>query len=275
MTNAALSPDTPWRRVASVLYSRPRDSKIFGSVDLDVTALEAYVAEKRNTGLRVTLTHVILLAFARGISEKVPEFNTFVRRGRILARPRLDASLSVLIRDRDEMSNVKVPAVDTLTLEELSIYVAGQVLATQQGEEAAALHLKHRLAALPWPLRGWLVRLVAWLTLDLGLDLSGLGLHNDRFGCFLLSNIGSIGLDLGYPALFPGSNLSLVVTMGAVNTKPAYLDGVLQPRRVLTLSAAMDHRLVDGLHGGRLFQYLKKVAAEPSLLDRPPVQRGM
>lgn len=261
--------DTSWRRVASALYSRPRDSKIFGSVELDVTTLESFIARKRGEGLKITLTHVFLLAIARAIHERVPEFNTRVLRGRIVPRQSLEASLSVLIPGKEEMSSIRLGLDESVTLATLAGELADPLRSTRMGEEQAALQIKERLAALPWPLRGWLVQWVGWLTIDLGLNLGWMGLPHDRFGCFLLSNIGSIGLDVGYPSLFPNANVSLVVTMGSVQTLPRYIAGELQPRRILTMSAAMDHRLVDGLHGGRLFQYLKKVAAQPDLLEAP------
>ncbi|MDA3816200.1 MAG: hypothetical protein PF486_02415 [Prolixibacteraceae bacterium] len=36
-----------WRKVASVMYHKPVDSKIFGEVELDVTHLEEYISAPR------------------------------------------------------------------------------------------------------------------------------------------------------------------------------------------------------------------------------------
>ena len=35
-----------WRMVASAIYKRPTDSKILGQSEVDVTDLEAYIAQK-------------------------------------------------------------------------------------------------------------------------------------------------------------------------------------------------------------------------------------
>ena len=69
-----------WRKVASTIYKKPIDSKIFGMVELDVTELERYVAEKRKEGVKTTLTYLITQIIGRGIRQEVPELNTYVRR---------------------------------------------------------------------------------------------------------------------------------------------------------------------------------------------------
>lgn len=59
--------NSSWRKVASSIYRRPTDSKLFGSVELDITELQAFIAEKRKTGVKVTLTHIFVLAAARAL----------------------------------------------------------------------------------------------------------------------------------------------------------------------------------------------------------------
>lgn len=44
MTNTNLN--TSWRKTASTIYKKPVDSKIFGSVEIDITDLEKYINEK-------------------------------------------------------------------------------------------------------------------------------------------------------------------------------------------------------------------------------------
>ena len=97
-----------WRKLTTVIYRKPRDSKIFGSVELDVTAVEAFVRAKRQEGLKITLTHIFLLALARGIQEEAREINSYVRRGRIILRKSVDVSLTVLLGDGQQLTSVKI-----------------------------------------------------------------------------------------------------------------------------------------------------------------------
>ena len=97
-----------WRKVASAMYKKTSDSKILGMAEVDVTDLEAYVAQKRKNGIKVTLTHVLTLAAARALKYEVPELNTYVMRGKIVKRPQIDAVVSVLL-EGSEMGSVKIP----------------------------------------------------------------------------------------------------------------------------------------------------------------------
>jgi pyruvate dehydrogenase E2 component (dihydrolipoamide acetyltransferase) len=129
------------------------------------------------------------------------------------------------------------------------------------------MQAKDKLALIPWPLRGWIFNLLKMITFNWGFSLPALGLSANSFGSFVVSNIGSVGLDMGYPALLPSSNVSFVLVLGGVNRKPAVVDEQVVPRTILSLGAAIDHRVVDASHGGLLFRYLKKIVKNPQLLD--------
>ena len=111
--------NTNWRKVASTIYRKPTDSKIYGSVELDVTEIEKYISEKRKEGIKITLTHVITLIIGRAIKTEVPELNTFLKRGKITPRPQIDAMVSVLLQD-GEMGSVKIQNIDKLNVAELA-----------------------------------------------------------------------------------------------------------------------------------------------------------
>lgn len=260
-------PDSPWRHVAAAMYDRPRDGKIFGSVSIDITAVERYIEQKRESGIKMTLTHFFFLALGRAIRDKVPAFNTYIIRGRVAKRPSIDGSLSVLMGDHSNMTLVRINNVPAYKPDDIVTHLQEKIAQSKNKDSAKDRKDKTLLASIPWPFRRWLVRLISFLNLDIGIQLPALGLDNNRFGCFLLSNIGSIGLDVGYPSLFPNANLSIVVTMGITDVRPVYVDGEWIPRKFITLAAAMDHRVVDGIHGGQLFHYLKKICNNPGLLD--------
>jgi pyruvate/2-oxoglutarate dehydrogenase complex dihydrolipoamide acyltransferase (E2) component len=262
--------NTAWRRVAAVMYKKPNDSKIVGSVEIDVTDLEAYIFRKRREGLKITLTHVLLLIVARGFKEEVPEFNCFIRRGKPVLLPKVDASVSVLINRDTEMGSVKIPGVDSLTLAELVPVLQEEVTRSKKGDENATMRMKQLLGAIPWPLREWVLDFLKWLTVRWGVSFPQKGITANGLGSFLLTNLGNVGLDVGYPALMPASNVSMVLALGNVNDRPWVVDGQVCVRRILTVSASIDHRVVDGIHIGRLFRYMKRTVLTPEKLESKP-----
>jgi len=255
-----------WRKVASSIYRRPTDSKIFGSVEIDITDLEEYITQKRKSGIKATLTHFFILAAARALKEEVPEMNTYIKRGNVVLRDHIDVMVSVLLRD-SKMGSVLIKDADKLTLEELIDVMNAEIKNSRQGSENKTMQMKDKLAVIPWPIRGWILRFLKTITADLGLSFPSLGISANSFGSFVVSNIGSVGLDMGYPALFPASNVSFVLVLGGVNRKPAVVGEQILPRTILSLGAALDHRVVDASHGGLLFRYLKKILKNPELLD--------
>jgi pyruvate dehydrogenase E2 component (dihydrolipoamide acetyltransferase) len=55
-----------------------------------------------------------------------------------------------------------------------------------------------------------------------------------------------------------------------VYKKPVVINDEIVIRKILNLSATLDHRVVDGSHGGKLFRYIRKLAKNPELLDLKP-----
>jgi pyruvate/2-oxoglutarate dehydrogenase complex dihydrolipoamide acyltransferase (E2) component len=258
-----------WRKVASTIYRKPVDSKIFGSVEIDVTDLEEFVNRKRNEGLKITLTHVFILIVARALRYEVPELNTFIRRGNVVKRDHVDAMISVLIEDR-ELSSVKIEDADNMSLRELADIMQEKIKKSRDGNENKTMRMKGFLATIPWPFRVWIFRFIKRITIDWGLKIPALGLSGESFGSFVISNIGSIGLDMGYPALFPTSNVAIVFVMGGVSKKPVVVDDQVVIRRIMSLGAALDHRVVDAVHGGKLFKYIKQAIKNPWVLELKP-----
>jgi hypothetical protein len=165
------------------------------------------------------------------------------------------------------MGSVLIKDADKLTLEELINVMNAEIKKSRQGSENKTMQMKDKLAGMPWPFRGWILRFLKTITADLGFSFPSLGISANSFGSFVVSNIGSVGLDMGYTALFPASNVSFVLVLGGVNRKPAVVGDQILPRTILSLGAALDHRVVDASHGGLLFRYLKKIVKNPELLD--------
>lgn len=254
--------NTPWRLTASTIYSKPVDSKILGSVDLDVTDLEMYLQQLRSQGVKVTLTHFFSAVTARAIVEEIPEFNTFLKRGSLYSFPQLTASVSLKMPS-GEMSSIKLLQPEKMGPREIVDALNRGIREAQNGAESKANQMKGTLGKIPWPLRNIVFKLIRFLMIDLGLSLPSLGLSSQSFGSYIVSNIGTLGLDGGYPALMPTGNISLVLILGRVRDMPWVHQGQVVPRRVIKLGAALDHRVVDASHGGKLFNYLRRAIREP------------
>lgn len=258
--------NTPWRLTASTIYKKPVDSKILGSAELDITDLEAYISGLRKKGIKVTLTHFFTLAAGRAIAEDIPEFNTYLKRGKIYPFGQLIASVSLRMPS-GEMSSIRVTDPGRKNYREMVSELTAGIEEAVQGEESRANRMKGALGNIPWPFRKWVYGLIRFLILDLGISIPALGLSAQSFGTYIISNVGTLGLDGGYPALMPTGNVSLVLILGRVREMPWVHEGQVVPRRIIKVSAALDHRVVDAAHGGRLFNYLRRAVREPQMFE--------
>lgn len=264
-----LNYNSNWRKVASTIYKKPTDSKIFGIVELDVSELEKYVAKKRKEGVKTTLTYLMTIIIGRGIRQEVPELNTYVKRGKIIQRKQVDATVSVLLPG-GQMGSVKVENADQLTTAEISENIGNNIANSRKGNENDEMQSKSFLAKIPWPLRNWFFKIYQTITINWGISMPVIGLDSNSFGSYVISNIGTVGLDTGFGSLLPSSNISFVFVLGSINKKPIVVNDEVVVRRVMLLSSTLDHRVVDGSHGGRLFRYIKQVAKNPEILDTKP-----
>lgn len=258
--------NTAWRKTAATIYRRPVDSRILGSAELDITDLLDFVRQKRAQGVKVTPTHIFAMAAARALKHSVPELNTYIRRGNVISRQSVDVTVSVL-QEGGQMGSVLIKDADQLNLAEFAANLHREVQLSRKGAESKLMRKKNLLAAIPWPFRNMLFRLIRTITVQWGLAVPGLGISANSFGSFVVSNIGNVGLDIGFPALFPTSNVSFVLILGAVRTKPWVVNGAIVPRNIIQVGAALDHRVVDASHGGKLFSYLRQVVGNPSQLE--------
>jgi pyruvate dehydrogenase E2 component (dihydrolipoamide acetyltransferase) len=129
---------------------------------------------------------------------------------------------------------------------------------------------KNMVARIPWPFRSLFITLYKKITVDWGITIPFTGIKADSFGSYVVSNIGSLGLDQGYGALMPSANMAMVLILGGDEKKAVVINDKIEIRRMLNLSITIDHRVADGSHGGKLFRYVKYMIKNPHLLDSPP-----
>ncbi|MDO4253783.1 MAG: 2-oxo acid dehydrogenase subunit E2 [Kocuria sp.] len=83
-------------------------------------------------------------------------------------------------------------------------------------------------------------------------------------GTLSITNIGSLGIDIGTPIINPGE--VAIVAFGTIKQKPWVVNGEIIPRWITTLGGSFDHRVVDGDLSARFMADVAKILEEPALL---------
>jgi len=83
-------------------------------------------------------------------------------------------------------------------------------------------------------------------------------------GTFTVTNLGGIG----GTSFTPIVNFPEVAILGLSRTsvEPTYVDGTLEPRKILPLSLSYDHRLIDGAEAARFLRWVAEAFEEPFLM---------
>ncbi|MBJ88521.1 MAG: hypothetical protein CMO98_01560 [Woeseia sp.] len=261
--------NTPWRIASAAIYTTPTDSRVYGTLDIDVTDALEFVKSQRRGGIKMTMVHVTVAALARAVAFDVPEINCFIRRGGVVARDHLDVMIPVAM-DGEGVTSVIVQDAHARTIASITKEIAEKAPSARGGAENKAAKNKYVLNHIPWPFRRPVFRLIKWITVDMGIEIKGLGLNESSFGSIVLSDIGSHGLTTGMTALLPAAKVPAVIVLGKIEEKPVVRKGSITTRMIMPMTGTFDHRIVDGAQIGRLARSIKRNLRKPEWLDTIP-----
>jgi pyruvate dehydrogenase E2 component (dihydrolipoamide acetyltransferase) len=260
---------TGWRRVAVAVWGHPNDPQIYGDLEVDATRLLAFVEETRDaTGVHVTVTHAVGKAIAHALAEH-PDLNVRLRRGKFISRESVDIFFVASVAGGKDVSGVKVTGADGKTLVEIAEELARRVERIRAGEDGE-VGGKNALDSTPlWLLRPGL-RFATWLTADRNKDLRRLGLPRQAFGSAMVSSVGMFGVQKAYGPLSPLYRIPILALVSEVTPKPVVVDDEIVARPILTMTATMDHRYLDGAHAARLARSVRAYLEDPASFERLP-----
>ncbi|MCP2250444.1 2-oxo acid dehydrogenase subunit E2 [Lentzea aerocolonigenes] len=256
-----------WRKLAWAAWRAPSDPQFYGELDLDATALLAYVDHVRETsGTRVTITHLIGRAVAHGLVQ-VPELRVRVAFGREYERETADVFFITSVENGKELSGVKITDVEHKSAVDVADELTRRHAAIVSGADPEFGRSKALLGWLPiWLLRP-VMRCGAWLTTALNLDLKALGMPRQAFGGAMVTSVGMWGVRRAFSPLAAYYRMPVLVLVGAVEQRPVVVDGEVVARPVLGVTATFDHRYVDGSQAVRFAAAAREYCADPRAFE--------
>jgi len=258
-----------WRKLAGSAWGPPTDPQFYGDLELDAGALLRYEEEARSrSGAHLTMTHLIGRAVAHGLAE-VPALRVRLARGREHDRDSVDVFFIVTTGSGQELTGVKVAGADRKSAVEIAREVSRRCAAIGAGDDPDLGRGKDLLARLPPRVLRVALHLGAWLTSDLNLDLGRVGMPRQAFGGAMITSVGMWGIGHAYSPLAHYYRVPLLVLVGAVEQRPAVVDGEVVARPMLTLTATFDHRYVDGFHAAQFATAVRSYCESPARFEPP------
>ena len=261
-----------WRKLALNTWSTPDNATIYGALEVDVSKLDAYLRERSEQhGIKCTMTHAVSRALAM-LLRRNPECNVLVRGRRIWLRQEVDVFHQVAVPSKTggqaNLSGAVVRCADTKQVHEIAqeLRRLAEAVRTESDPELA------RTQGLFEHLPGGLLRALLGLLdpLSYRLNLKVPGSPRDAFGSAMVTSVGMLGIKMAYAPLVTFSHCPIVVLVGAVEDRAVVRNGQIVVRPMCTVTATLDHRVLDGVQAAKLSSDMQRLLEDPALLDREP-----
>ena len=255
--------------VMPLMYPNRCDNEAFMTMSIDLSETERYIHEhnKLHPEHRISIFDLVIAATLKTINRR-PQMNRFIANQTLYQRNNVTAAFTVKknFKDDGDETLARIVAEEGDNLESISKKVRDQIALckTQDDESTDAMnfikHLpaKHVLGAFARFLdkHGWMPQSV---------------IATDPYQCsVVLSNLGSLGMNIGYHHLMNWGTNSIFIIVGSKINRPHFdAEGNITMKRELDLSFTIDERISDGFYYGRSLKLLKKLVENPTLLEAP------
>jgi pyruvate/2-oxoglutarate dehydrogenase complex dihydrolipoamide acyltransferase (E2) component len=255
---------SPWRKVAIGTWKTAGDPSVYGFVDMDVAPALAYVETLRKiTGQKITMSHLVGKIMAETL-KRHPQINCVLRYGRLYPRKNVDIFFQVATdMQGEDLSGMTIRSADKKTIAQIATEMEIRVREIKTKQDQSFTKMKNLMGLLPGCMAKFVLGFAGLFMYTLNLWSPLLGSPRDPFGSAMVTNIGSIGLDMAFAPLVPYSRVPLLIAVGAVREMPFVRNGQVVAVPAMRLCATFDHRLIDGVHGAHMYKTIQKIFANP------------
>ncbi len=261
------------RKIDSMHYIYPLmntnrcDNEAYMKLSVDISGTEKFIREfnKEHPECRLTIFSLVIAAMLK-LVQKRPQLNRFITNQTLYQRNHINAAFTVKkeFRDEGDETLARITMDEGDTLESISRKVAEQIALckTQDDESTEAMDVIMKIPGKK--IVGAIARF-----LDRHGWMPGSVIATDPYQCsVVLTNLGSIGLDIGYHHLMNWGTNSLFVIVGSKkNRTHLNPDGSVTATREIDLAFTIDERISDGFYYARSMKLLKSMIEHPELID--------
>ncbi len=274
-------PDAVWlkdipsmNRIMPGIMPNRADNEAFINLDVDFAPLKAYV-DKKNEGVdpenKYTFFHVIAAAIGKAFVLR-PRMNRFICNRKVYQRN--DITMGFTVKKKFSDKATESLAMFTYDPKETMDSFHEKIMKvihltksdTEKDTSTGAMDI---LASLPQWLLNLLLDIILWLDKQGWVPQSIVGSDPNHASIFL-SNLGSIGLEVGYHHLVNWGTNSCFIVIGKKHMKMIHHpDGTEELKEVVPMGITLDERIADGYYYSGTVALLKKLLENPELLDAP------
>lgn len=252
------------RKLAIATWGPPDEGSIYGKLQVDAEAAQRWIEETRKTsGEKVTITHLVGKAVAMALAQ-APTINGRIVWGSYVPFDTVDVTFLVALDDGKDLAKVKIANLNKRPTTDIASELRQRAEKLRKGQDADFEKSKGLLRALPTFVLRPLLKFIGWLTSAVGISVPALGLEAFPFGSCIITSVGMLGIDEAFAPHTPFARVPVLLLVGAVRDTPVARDGQVVIRPILTITATVDHRFVDGFQLATVAKILRETLENPS-----------
>ena len=255
--------------IMPLMYPNRCDNEAYMRLSVDISYTEEYIKEynKLHPDNRIAIFDIVIAAALKLIRLR-PQLNRFITNQTMYQRNNISAAFTVKkdFRDDGDETLARIVATDDDNLESLSRQIRQQIADCKNYDDPSTEAMN---VIMKIPGKHFISKVARFLDKHGWMPKEAIA--TDPYQCsVVLTNLGSIGLDIGYHHLMNWGTNSIFVVVGTKKFKPHYDQaGNVTMRKELDLSFTIDERISDGFYYGRSMKLLKTLIENPKLLEGP------
>jgi len=256
-----------FRKIAIGTWQTAYDPSVYGTMTIRMDEAVKYMQRFREkTGRRLTVSHMMAKVAAMALKE-MPDANAILRWNRVYLRKRIGVFFQVVMtdegHDKVDLSGATLYEVENKSLVEICDEFEKKVTAVRERKDPALEKTRSTFLSIPYFLLNRVLKLISFFSYTLNLDLRWAGIPSDPFGSIMITNIGSLGLDVAYVPLVPYSRVPILLAVGAIKDEPVVDGDKVVPGKIMRINATFDHRFIDGFHAAQMSKIVRKWLEDP------------
>lgn len=240
-----VSPARTRQAISDMLHEGQRKHMIHGLIEIDVTRPRQYIAQhKEETGETLSFTAFVIFCLAKTIDENKTLHAYRAWRNKLVIFDEVDVNTQIE-RDLDGRKWVMpyiIRAANRKGFLDIHREIrAAQVKEMDDAKERRQFDFYLKLPRLARRLFWWYLRRSPHRAKQIA-------------GTVGMTSVGMFGRGGGWG--IPITTQTLLITVGGITEKPGVIDGRIEIRQYLSLTASIDHDIVDGAPAARFLERL-------------------
>jgi pyruvate dehydrogenase E2 component (dihydrolipoamide acetyltransferase) len=254
-----------FRKIAIGTWQNAYDPSVYGTMTIHMDEAVKYIEKFREkTGRRLTVSHMMAKVAAEAL-KTMPDANAILRWNRVYLRKRIGVFFQVVMTDEGEgkvdLSGATLYDVENMSLLSICDEFEKKVSLVRERKDPALEKTRGMFHKIPYFFLNRFMKILSFLMYTLNLKLPGT--PSDPFGSIMITNIGSLGLDVAYVPLVPYSRVPILLAVGAVKDEPVVRDNQVVPGKIMRINATFDHRFIDGFHAAQMSKIVRRWLEDP------------